>query len=118
MRLAGTVRAAALLGAVGLASGCATGDGAAPSPELSLVCEQPMTVLEFVQFAQRRTGRIYVLRADVAPEARISWVGTIRCREDEFESFVQTMLYTQGLTLQPRQHGDVALLEVVSPRAR
>lgn len=118
MRAPSTVRAAALLAALGLASGCATDDGATPSPELSLVCEQPMTVLEFVQFAQRRTGRIYVLRADVAPEARISWVGTIRCREDEFESFVQTMLFTQGLTLQRRQHGEVALLEVVSSRAR
>ena len=118
MRPAGKVRAAALLVALGLASGCATGDGVTPSPELSLVCEQPMTVLEFVQFAQRQTGRVYVLRADVAPEARISWVGTLRCREDEFEQFVQTMLYIKGLTLQPRQHGDVELLEIVSLRAR
>ena len=45
-------------------------------------------------------------------------MGTLRCREDEFEQFVQTMLYTKGLTLQPRQHGDVELLEVVSLRAR
>ena len=54
MRPASTVRTAALLAALGLASGCATDDGATPSPVLSLVCEQPMTVLEFVQFAQRR----------------------------------------------------------------
>ena len=118
MRPAGKVRAAALLVALGLASGCATDDGATPSPELSLVCEQPMTVLEFVQFAQRRTGRVYVLRAEVAPEARISWLGTLRCRADEFEQFVQSMLYMKGLALQPRQHGDVELLEIVSLRAR
>ncbi|MGC6487636.1 MAG: hypothetical protein ACON4Z_08330 [Planctomycetota bacterium] len=118
MRTFGAARAAALLAGLGLASGCATGDSATPSPELSLVCEQPMTVLEFLQFAQRRTGRIYVLRADVAPEARISWVGTLRCREDEFEQFVQTMLHVKGLALQRRQHGETELLEVVSLRPR
>jgi len=114
MRALGAALAAAALAAVTLSAGCATGEGAPAPRELVLECERPMTVLEFLKYVQVRTGRIYLLRAEVDPDARIEWVGTLRCDEQQFEQFVQTMLYIKGLALQPRQDGELELLEVVS----
>ena len=110
-----------LLIASALLWGCATpaGDprGEASTESLELVCEAPMPLLEFVKWAQQRTGRIFVLRSKPAPDVEISWIGTMRCRKDDLLSFVQTMLYVKGYALQPRQQGDLEVLEVVSLRA-
>jgi hypothetical protein len=111
----------ALFVASALFWGCATpaegARGEASTESLELVCEEPMPLREFVKWAQQRTGRIFVLPAKPARDVEISWIGTLRCRKDDLLSFVQTMLYVKGYALQPRQQGDLEVLEVVSLRA-
>ncbi|MCK5943376.1 MAG: hypothetical protein KAI24_15450 [Planctomycetes bacterium] len=106
----------ALLGAAALATGCAaTGSGTAPAeqPVLTMSCERPMPIADFVKWAQQVTGRIYVYDRRVVTDAEISWVGDVKCTKGEVEQFVQTMLLVKGFAVQPRQQGEIEVLEIV-----
>jgi hypothetical protein len=111
-------RAASSVAWLALLTGCVSDGGSPPAAELSLVCEQPMPVVDFLKYAQRQTGRVYLLRAKVAPDARIAWVGTLHLDGDDFESFVETMLWTAGLVAIPRLQGEVPYVEVCAAGAR
>ena len=114
-----------LLGGSLFVSGCASSKAeatqqdavvwaAGDTTELVFSCEEPMPVLDFIKWAQMATGRRFVVNAQMVKDTEISLVGEIRCRKDQVGPFIETMLYTKGLALKQRNHGDLEVLEVVA----
>lgn len=80
---------------------------------VSVSCESPVPLSEFLKMAQLITQGRYTFHRDDA-DAEISWVGKLTCDRKDFGEFVQTMLYVKGLALESRQHGDSEILEVIA----
>ena len=80
---------------------------------VSVSCESPMPLSEFLKMAQLVTQGRYTFHRDDG-DAEISWVGKLTCDRKEFSEFVQTMLFVKGLALESRQHGDSEILEVIA----
>lgn len=106
-----------VLGVAPWTFGCASASRA-PSPEVRLRCERPMSVLELLKLAQGATGGIYLLRAEVPEGTEVSWQGDVLCRQDEVDDFVRALLRTKGFDLRARRHGDVDVREVVARAER
>ena len=114
-----------LLGGSVFVSGCASSKGevaqqdavvwaTGDKTELTFSCEKPMPVMDFIKWAQMATGRRFVVREQLVKDVELSLVGEIRCRKDQVGPFIETMLYTKGLALKQRNHGDLEHLEVVA----
>lgn len=78
---------------------------------VTVSCESPMPVSEFLKLAQLVTGGRYTFHRDHA-DTEVSWLGTVTCDRKEFNEFVKMMLQTKGLALELRQQGGNELLEV------
>lgn len=78
---------------------------------VSVSCESPVPLSEFLKMAQLVTHGMYTFHRDDA-DTEISWVGNLTCDRKEFNEFVKTMLSTLGLALAARQQGDVEFFEV------
>jgi hypothetical protein len=67
----------------------------------------------FLELAERITEDAYVCdRSLVATTEPFSVTGQLRCQRDEFGEFVQTMLYSRGLVLEPEGEGAERRLSV------
>lgn len=78
---------------------------------VSVSCESPMPVSEFLKMAQLVTGGRYTFHKDHA-DAEVSWIGNLTCDRADFNECVNTMLHTKGLALETRQQGDIEFFEV------
>jgi hypothetical protein len=97
----------------GACAGPATSTAPAEEVRVELVCEAPMSIPDFLRFAQRQTGRIYTYDARAVEGVEVSWIGVLWCERGRLDGFVETMLRLRGFALQRRQQGDLGVLEVV-----
>lgn len=80
---------------------------------VSVSCESPIPLSEFLKMAQLITHGRYLFHKDDA-DTQVSWVGLLTCHRKEFCEFVQAMLRAKGLAVEPRQQGGNEFFEVVA----